>query len=392
MVIMDQKRQVAIVMVTYIGGGLEKVTDIIVEKLRRRGYEFSLFVSKIGDFVNERARQTYDHISIVPELGQYNGGDTIALAKAMEGKHFDTVWLAHTDLKNVDQLRRVLPPECQLIYHMHNTPLYRAIISDTNPFFGRHKPFREAKWFITKHLKEKLFKVYTRRALKRIRGMAEEVDRYIVLCEKDVYVMQKFFPDLSDKFDYVLNPIPQVTVAKNQMQKQKEVLFLGRLNLTEKRPDRLLKIWSKVCRNHPDWKLKFVGNGPNEQQIKRIVSKLGINDSVEFCGYSLDPKQHLMSASILCLTSEYEGFGLVLVEAMQYSVVPMAFNCANGVEMLLQDGRGVLIKKHHINDYARELSKLMTSVQLRDEINKRNADFPKLFDPDIIADRWCEIL
>jgi len=379
-------------MVTYIGGGLEKVTDIIVGKLRQRGYEFTLFAREIGDFVTERAYQTYDHIIIVPELGNYNGEDTVALAKAMEGHYFDTVWFTHVDLINAGLLRRVLPPQCKLVYHMHNTPLYRAIISDTNPFMGRHKPFREAKWFFTKHLKEKLFKVYTRRALKRIRGMAEEVDRYIVLCEEDVHVMQRFFPDLADKFDYVLNPIPQVHLAENQIAKKNEVLFLGRLNLTEKRPDRLLKIWSKVCREHPDWKLKFVGNGPNEQQIKQIANKLGISDSVEFCGYALDPKQHLMSASILCLTSEYEGFGLVLVEAMQYSAVPMAFNCANGVEMLLQDGRGVLIKMHHLNDYARELSKLMSSAQLRAEIINRNADFPKRFDPDRIADRWCEIL
>lgn len=388
---MEEKRRVAIVMVTYIGGGLEKVTDIIVEHLRPKGYEFTLFVREIGDFVADRAIKTYDQICIVPNLGDYDENDTIALANAMKGQDFNTVWIAHVDLKNPHILRNVLPPYCRLVYHMHNTPLYRAIISDTNPFMGRHKLFREAKWYITKHLKEKLFKVYTRRALKRIHGMVKEVDKYIVLCPGDVKEMQKYFPKYANKFDYVLNPIPQVKLEQPPV-KKKEVLFLGRLNLTEKRPDRLLKIWSKVSNSHPDWKLKFVGNGPNEDRLRQIAKKLNIEKSVEFCGYSLDPSSHLASASILCLTSEYEGFGLVLVEAMQYSTVPMAFNCANGVDMLLQEGRGVPIPMHRINKYARELSRLMDSSDLRGKISKASADFPTTFDPEKIALRWSEIL
>ncbi len=388
---MEHKRQVAIVMCTYVGGGLEKVTDIITGKLRQRGYEFTLFCREIGDFVQERAVSTYDHICIVPNLGDYDGHDTVALTDAMRGKHFDSVWIAHVDLKNPELLRTVLPAYCKIVYHMHNTPLYRAKISDTNPFMGRHKIFREAKWFFTKHLKEMLFKVYTRRALKRIKGMAEEVDKYIVLCPGDVKEMQRYFPHIANKFDYVLNPIPQITLSKKNV-KNKEVLFLGRLNLTEKRPDRLLKIWSKVCHSHPDWKLKFVGNGPNEDRIKEIARKLGVESSVEFCGYSLDPQSHLASASILCLTSEYEGFGLVLVEAMQYGTVPMAFNCCNGIDMLLSDNRGVPVAMHHINDYARKLAALMDSPQKREEISRNNADYPAVFNPDIIADKWCEIL
>lgn len=105
-------------------------------------------------------------------------------------------------------------------------------------------------------------------------------------------------------------------------EKEKTVLFVGRLDNRSKNVQSLISIWGAVSREFPDWILQIVGEGPNAESLKKQAEDL---ENIEFYGYQ-DPTQYYEKASILCMTSIFEGFPMTLTEAMQHGCVPIAFN------------------------------------------------------------------
>lgn len=90
--------------------------------------------------------------------------------------------------------------------------------------------------------------------------------------------------------------------------------------MPKNRVDRLLRIWSLVEANFPDWELKVVGDGRERRNLEKEAAGLGLH-RVRFCGHSTRVEEHYATAAILCLTSSFEGWGLVLVEAQAAGVV-----------------------------------------------------------------------
>jgi len=173
--------------------------------------------------------------------------------------------------------------------------------------------------------------------------------------------------------------------------KEKEILFVGRINTSQKRVDLLLTIWSNLHNEFPDWKLKIVGGGDELESIIELSKQMGLKN-IFFYGYC-DAKKFYETASIICLTSSYEGFGLTLVEAMQYGVVPFSFNSYLSVTDIIDHNiNGIIIKPFDTNEYANKLSWLMLN---RNELNKFSIaakDKSKRFDLSIVGINWLKIL
>ena len=80
-----------------------------------------------------------------------------------------------------------------------------------------------------------------------------------------------------------------------------------------KRPDRLLQVWEKAYHQLPDWELKFVGDGPFRKNLEILAQKLAL-PRITFEGYKEDATPYMDKAAILCLTSTFEGWPLVITE------------------------------------------------------------------------------
>lgn len=171
-------------------------------------------------------------------------------------------------------------------------------------------------------------------------------------------------------------------------EKKKEVLFVGRLTYADKRVDRLLRIWAEVSKHNPDWSLHIVGDGKDRPNLEKLAGELALKN-ITFHGYR-DPAPHYESASVLCMTSTFEGWPQVLVEAMSSGVVPIAFGCTDGVREILGDGRGVLVEGFDEKAYAAGLHRLL---QDRQGLEQRRALYPAYaaqFDCGTIAELWHE--
>ena len=242
----------------------------------------------------------------------------------------------------------------------------------------------------TRMIKSLILKLYKWKYGSHYKSICEKSDYVILESEKQKEELD-FFMD-GQTMNNVLG-IPNFIILDKfvKFQKKKEILYVGRINTSQKRVDLLLKIWELLYEKFPDWSLKIVGGGDELESIKSLSTKLKLKN-IYFYGYR-DAKPYYQSASIICLTSSYEGFGLTLIEAMQYGVVPIAFKSYISVTDIVENNiNGHLITPFDINEYANTLSRLM-SYKYELDLNSTAAILKaKQFDISIVGIRWLKIL
>lgn len=220
-----------------------------------------------------------------------------------------------------------------------------------------------------------------------------KVDAFVTLCgqyKRDVELIVGA-DRCNSKVCAVYNPVDVGHyLPYRSVRKEKEVLYVGRLSYADKRVDRLIRIWSSIEPLHPDWVLKIVGEGPEKNKLCQLASKLGLNN-VKFVGYSADPREHYSTASILCLTSSFEGWGMVLAESASAGVVPIAFECSAGTSQLLDLVGGIKVAPFDEGEYERKLVELMGHYPEIENGSSVN-DLLTQFSPETIAGEWHIIL
>jgi len=175
---------------------------------------------------------------------------------------------------------------------------------------------------------------------------------------------------------------------------EKCVLFVGRL-VPEKNLEEWLKVACIVRKNVPNVKFKIVGDGPVKQRIIELADQSNLTVDIEFTGYIAheDLGSIYQSASLLLLTSMYEGFGRVAVEAYQYGL-PVVAPKICGVEDIVEDGiSGFLLKENDIQGMAEAVQKLLSNDDLRRSMGKAGCSIVKeRFDPDTLTKKWIDVL
>lgn len=171
--------------------------------------------------------------------------------------------------------------------------------------------------------------------------------------------------------------------------KKKTVLFVGRLENGQKKISYLINIWKRIYKQAPDWELLIVGDGKDKEFL--INQAKGIN-SIQFLGFQ-DPEPFYKEASIICLTSLFEGFGMSLTEGMQYGCVPIAFNSYPALNDIIDNGvNGISVKPFKKRQYAKQLFRLMKHEDYRKRLAENAIESVKKFDLDRIVDQWEDFL
>jgi glycosyltransferase involved in cell wall biosynthesis len=109
----------------------------------------------------------------------------------------------------------------------------------------------------------------------------------------------------------------------------------------------------------------IAGEGKMEDELKALVEKLDLKDYIYFIGFVDDMKSFMNSLDIFALTSIWEGFGYVLVEAMACSKPVVAFDISSNPELVLHDKTGYLVKPFDLEAFANYILKLINDPELR---------------------------
>ena len=160
-------------------------------------------------------------------------------------------------------------------------------------------------------------------------------------------------------------------------------------NNHEKGIDLLLQAWSRVEKQYPDWRLDVYGDGDTKPYCQQM-SMLGIDSSrCALNERTNDVESVYCQSSIFVLSSRFEGFGMVLLEAMACGLPVVSFNCPWGPQSIISDGDdGLLVKNGDVDALANAISHLVSDEQMRNTMSQAAQRNVKRFDINQIADRW----
>ena len=178
--------------------------------------------------------------------------------------------------------------------------------------------------------------------------------------------------------------------------KEKEVVYVGRVDCNQKRVERIIETWGVLEPDFPKWKLRIIGDGKDRRKVERLVGTLGLKN-VFFEGFQY-PRPYYERSSLLVLASECEGFGLVIVEAMSFGVVPVVLGSYSAVYDILDNGKdGVVV--HYDRDkgfdakaMAQALSGIMGNTRKRHEMAVEAFRKSRNFSIETIGSQWDVML
>ncbi len=217
-------------------------------------------------------------------------------------------------------------------------------------------------------------------------------DKFILLSSSFIPVAKKY-ARVSEKDKLISIPNPITIDAPSEITtKKKEIIYVGRIDYTQKCTYRVIDIWRELEQKYHDWKLTIVGDGEERSNIEKRIKEYGL-ERVTITGF-VNPVEYYKRASILLLTSEYEGFGLVIVEAMTYGVVPVVYNSYETAGELIKNGvNGVLVNTpYSVKAFSDTLEELINNEDTLNKIACNAMNSSTRFSVDNIANEWYKLM
>ena len=210
----------------------------------------------------------------------------------------------------------------------------------------------------------------------------KQLDKFIVLTEED----KASWTELSN-VEVIPDPLA-FDIAEVSPLKAKRVIAVGRY-VYQKGFDLLLQAWAKIEKLFPDWELAIYGMG-DRSPYDNLAQQLGINmNRCHLNGSTQNIRKEYLESSLFVFSSRFEGFGMVLIEAMACGLPVVSFDCPCGPkDIVFHDEDGLLVPSGDIDKLANGMSQLMDSYELRHQMAKNAICNVRRFQIDEIADRW----
>lgn len=226
-----------------------------------------------------------------------------------------------------------------------------------------------------------------------LRGLAyPAAARVLLLSERHL----EYFPPGVRRIARVLpNPVmappPAYANGGPSVAREPRVIAMGRMT-AQKGFDLLLEAFARVAPAHREWSLVLFGDGPLAGAIGRQVERLGLSERVRLVQRTNDPYGELARSGLYVLSSRYEGFPMVLCEAMSVGLPVVAFDCRTGPREILRPGiDGVLVPAGDVDALAHEMGRLMADPAERERLGARAREIPERFSVERVLGLWDEV-
>lgn len=371
-------------------GGVEIVTVTLAKAFAKHGFNVGLFCFFMQDD-NVLGMLPEDIPAFVGHGYKESRENVETLRRILVERKIDIVinqWgLPFLPIRVINKARKGLDVKVISVYHNQvdtNGKLKacdQAIERCTNPLLGAVLRFK--RWGV---------KLVTSRSM-----------RY-VYNHSDLYeVLSPSFIDIFKQFTGIKNPTKLVaqtnpiTIESNAdasletFPKEKEIIYVGRLDFVQKRVYRVIDTWNYLEERFPDWHLTIVGDGDDRENLQRHVESLGLK-RVSFEGFQ-NPLEYYKRAKLLLLTSDFEGFGLVIVEGMSYGVVPFVYGSYPAVFDIVDSNRDGYILPMAENGYdaeamANKMAEVMDNPASYREMAEAAMEKSKNFSLESIYSQW----
>lgn len=246
---------------------------------------------------------------------------------------------------------------------------------------------------VTKIGQEHLFLKKYRPALRdAIRHHYPSLDLVVALTGRD-----------ADDYRALLGPRGRVATIPNAVPvqqlegapaRERVVLAAGRMT-RQKGWDRLIPAFALMAREHPDWTLRLFSQGQADAtaKLQARIAEHGLADRVELPGFSRSLPAEMQRASIFAMSSRFEGFPMVLLEAMSCGLPPVSFDCPNGPAEMIDHGRnGLLVPQDDVEALGQGLCEMARDDERRRAMGAAALETSRQYTADAISSRWEEAL
>ncbi len=166
------------------------------------------------------------------------------------------------------------------------------------------------------------------------------------------------------------------------------VATAGRL-VAQKGFDRVIEAYAPTRDAFPDWQLHVYGTGDQRRRLRRLISSLGVESHVHLKGYSRELPAELSRAAVYAMGSHYEGFPMVLLEAMSLGLPPVSYDCPTGPAELIQDGvNGRLVANGDTAAFTDALAQLMADKAMRERLGRASRITAEGYTTPVVVDQW----
>lgn len=325
--------------------GAENVAITIIKYMREKWGYTLYYVSVDGEINGILAENGIEHIS-VPKSG-------IREFQRVINRYHPDVIHAHDFTTSI--LLSCTHSGAIRISHLHNNPL----------------------WIKRINVKTILYSMSSKRY------------RYILAVSQKIFDEYVFGKAIQDKSIVVDNPIDILGIVEKATQtgeyEECDVLFLGRLT-EQKNPKRFIEIINGIYEHNRNVKALMIGKGELEDECKALIDAYKMQNVIKMIGFKRNPYGYLKNAKVLCLLSDWEGFGLVIAEAFSLGI-PVIATPVGGISRLVTQEAGLLSNDNEtisreierlISDKKYHKKKMMAALKRAEELNNINEYMEKI--------------
>lgn len=212
-----------------------------------------------------------------------------------------------------------------------------------------------------------------------------KLDEFVVLTKYDAQSWKTI-----RKAQIIPNPI-SITNAQTSTCKNKKIISVGRLS-EEKGFDMLIKAWKIVTEKYPDWELNIYGEGELKDSLEKQIKENHLDNNLHLYAPIKNITDKYAESSIYVMSSRFEGFGLVLIEAMTCGLPCISFNCPHGPAEIIENGvNGILVKNGNIEKLAEAMEELIDNDEKRMAMGRNAQQSVQKYSPDNIMSMWVKL-
>jgi glycosyltransferase involved in cell wall biosynthesis len=210
-------------------------------------------------------------------------------------------------------------------------------------------------------------------------------DKFVLLTEEDKNNWKQYHHTIS---------IPNARTfkyANRAKLENKKIIAIGRLTY-QKGFDRLISTWNIIKEDIGDWELEIYGEGELRNSLQQQINELGVNNSIKLMGTSSQIKKIYENASLLVMSSRFEGFPMALVEGKSAGLPILSFDFPCGPKDIIQDKvDGYIVRNGDIQGLANRILQLIKDDKLRKKMGENAFINSDAFSEDKIMQRWINL-
>lgn len=213
-----------------------------------------------------------------------------------------------------------------------------------------------------------------------------KLDGLVLLTSRD----ERGWQNVTQKTFVIPNPLTFNTRAVSTCT-NKRIISVGRLT-EQKGYEYLLEAWRMIANKHSDWKLDIFGEGELKNELSSLIEHLGIGNTVKINPPTDSIDKEYANSSIYVMSSRFEGFGLVLTEAMECGLPCVSFDCPYGPREIIKNGEdGFLVDYLNVKELANTICKLIENDNLRKAMGLKAKNNVQRFNQDIVMQKWTSL-